>query len=968
MKGARKSDRSVGTRIAVIVGSIFTCAAIAIVVAVNLQMKANALADARVQARIILDRNLAIHGYFNERLKPELFEVVEPLTRQGYFAPVWMSSTYAIREINKRSKVFSDYHYYYKECAINARAPENEADEFERAFIRQLNAVATLTENTSVRTINGEPFFVVLRRGETMERSCLQCHSTPVSAPTGLLRWYGEKRSFSRSSGETVSAVSIRIPLASAYARADKLSLQLSLFLIFILVCLYLIQFWLNRRLLFLPLRVITAKAEQIAGGADHLGEEILLPRGRELKELASAFNAMSVGLRATMDRVKLQTDELKCANRELRTSENKFRSLIHKVPTAIVLHDGEGNILDSNPLAQELLGVSAEQLLGRKLIDPELQFLREDGSVSPAEEYPVSLVLSTRKPLKNYVTGFSRPDRDGVSWMLVNAEPECDDAGNIMQVIVSFIDITERKEGERRIALLSFALDSVREAAFLIDEMGLFHYVNEESSRVLGYTREELLTLGVAVIDPDFPSEQWPGHWADIKERGSLTFEGRHRAKDGKLFPVEINFNYIEYDGQGYNLALARDITERKHTERKLQEQLHFLQQLLDSIPIPVYYKDTDGLYLGCNTPFERFMCLPRSDIIGKTVYEVLPKERADIHHEADLALLRNPGVQEYELGGVYRDGKFHGVIFNKAVFVDEDNRVAGIIGVAIDITERNKIQEALRKFNEELELRVKERTGLLKQRTDELEQAYETLKEADRAKSAFLAAISHELRTPLNSIIGFSSILHDEWVGPVNKEQKENLATILNSGRDLLNMINDVLDVTQIEAGAIIPDVEEFELHDLLAEAENEVAAAIREKGLELRSDLLRQRMRTDRRRLMQYLRNVLSNAMKYTDRGSVTVTARFVSSPAEMPGEEMVEIAVTDTGIGIGEEDQEKIFQPFYRVVTPQREIVPGTGLGLFLTRKIATEILKGDIIVSSESGKGSRFSLRIPVRLP
>src|SRR6185369_16763356 len=166
------------------------------------------------------------------------------------------------------------------------------------------------------------------------------------------------------------------------------------------------------------------------------------------------------------------------------------------------------------------------------------------------------------------------------------------------------------------------------------------------------------------------------------------------------------------------------------------------------------------------------------------------------------------------------------------------------------------------------------------VQERTAELEDANYRLREIDHLKSMFIASMSHELRTPLNSIIGFSSILLDEWVGPMNDEQKENLAIVLRAGKHLLSLINDVIDVSKIEAGLIEINPEEFELHDVISEVTASLQKEIEGKGLKLQVASIRLKMHTDRRRLLQCVLNLLSNAVKYTEKGTIYIGANLVA----------------------------------------------------------------------------------------
>ena len=225
-------------------------------------------------------------------------------------------------------------------------------------------------------------------------------------------------------------------------------------------------------------------------------------PFGLIFRDLKQAEQALRKSQDILEEKVRERTAEL-------RASEERYRSLIHKVQTAIVLHDSQGRILNSNPLAQELLGLSADQLLGKTLIDPERHFLREDGSILPEAEYPVHLVLSTLQPLRGYVTGITRPDRGDVAWVLVNAEPEYDAAGEIAQVIVSFVDITERKQAEEVLLHLAAIVEFSDDAIIGKSLEGNIVSWNRGAERLYGYREEEVKGRSVSIlIPPDLAGE----------------------------------------------------------------------------------------------------------------------------------------------------------------------------------------------------------------------------------------------------------------------------------------------------------------------------------------------------------------------------------------------------------------------------------------------------------------------------
>lgn len=489
-----------------------------------------------------------------------------------------------------------------------------------------------------------------------------------------------------------------------------------------------------------------------------------------------------------------------------------------------------------------------------------------------------------------------------------------------------------------QRTAEVQDLYDNAPVVYYSINGQGELTSINQTGLGMLGYTHEEVVGKPVSTI---FLQAQEPLLKENIQR---LVANGRivdmeitAQRKDGTTFPVMVNAIAIFDERRNYvsSRSTMTDITELKRVENKLQRSVNFTNALLNSVPTPVFYKDREGKYQGCNMAFTEIMGVTSDMVSGHTVHELWPTEYADEYHEKDIELMQHAGQQVFESVIQDKYGVTRPVIFFKAVYFDESSQMAGLIGAFIDITERKNIEETLRRSNLELE-------------------------RALRVKDEFLANMSHELRTPLNGILGFSELLLGCDFGELNERQTRYVNSIESSGRHLLGLINDLLDLAKIEAGKLEITPELLNISDMCQSSLIFVKQAALKKNIQVTFEQATeyQIMVADQRRLKQILVNLLNNAVKFTpDHGKVTL--RVTSDQLK----ECINFSVEDTGIGISVEDMQKLFKPFTQVDSSLNRQHEGTGLGLALVRELV-ELHRGSINISSAIGQGSIFTVSIP----
>jgi PAS domain S-box-containing protein len=512
--------------------------------------------------------------------------------------------------------------------------------------------------------------------------------------------------------------------------------------------------------------------------------------------------------------------------------------------------------------------------------------------------------------------------------------------------------EIAERKQTEESMLLFNNLVNHSNDAIFVNDpSTGLFLIVNDKACTSLGYSRPELLTLRPIDIATNFKDQSsWDAHVSELKLKGHVVTEGALRRKDGTSFPIEVTVTYVKLNDNDYMVAMVRDITERKKREQELVESEERFRGLIEKAPVAISISRAGKTIYVNNKYLALYGFQSLDEVVGQPIFDQwAPESREIVRERAEKRLLGEPVSSEYEGTGQRKDGsQFPVHIFVESVELPDGPAFMAFLS---DITERRRAEQELEQHREHLQ-------ELVEMRTSDLSIANKKLKELDRLKSMFIASMSHELRTPLNSIIGFTGMTLQGMSGELNDEQKDNLNRAFFSAKHLLALITDVIDISKIEAGRVEVFPEAFSLREVVDDALANIEPQLKDRGLGLEVDVSHAaKLYTDKRRLLQCLINLLSNAVKYSEHGMITVTSLIDNEQAVL--------SVVDTGIGIAEKEMTKLFEPFERLDTHLRVKAGGTGLGLYLTKKLVTDVLQGSISVTSIEGQGSTFIITVPM---
>jgi PAS domain S-box-containing protein len=616
----------------------------------------------------------------------------------------------------------------------------------------------------------------------------------------------------------------------------------------------------------------------------------------------------------------------------ERQALEKRYTNLTKYANDIIILFDDRLKIIEVNERAVSSYGYTIEELLRMDAM----------GLRPPERREELQDQVKKVREQKGYVFETVHQRKDGttfpveVSTRIIEVE-----GGNFYQSIIR--DITDRKRAEEEIQRTQTFLDSIIENIpdnVSIKDAKDLHFVhaNKASEELTGVPKEEL--IGKTVYD--FFSKE---------DADSFTKTDREVLKTKKIMDIPEDPMYTKHRGLRYIhkkkipildqegiprflLNISEDITERKRAEEALRKSEERFRDLYDNAPVGYFEYDTEGRITNVNQTHLEMLGYTAEEIIGQSVWKFTVEGETVI--EQVMAKLSGALPLGKELYRTYRrkDGTTIPVLIKDRLILDTENRISGIRSTIQDITERKRAEE-------------------------ELQKAKEAAEAATRAKSDFLANMSHEIRTPMNAIIGLS---HLALKTDLTAKQRDYMNKIQASGHNLLGLINDILDLSKIEAGKLEIETTNFSLDQVLNNVADVVSQKAEEKGLEIyfrtAPDVPRELV-GDPLRLGQVLLNLVGNAVKFTETGEVVVSTEFVVQEAERI---RLRFWVRDTGIGMSKEQQARLFQPFTQADGSTTRKYGGTGLGLAISKQLV-ERMGGEIEVESTPGVGCAFSFTV-----
>jgi PAS domain S-box-containing protein len=460
----------------------------------------------------------------------------------------------------------------------------------------------------------------------------------------------------------------------------------------------------------------------------------------------------------------------------------------------------------------------------------------------------------------------------------------------------------------------------------------GYFKRVNPAWERTLGWTAEEICSRPFVEFVHPADRERTAAEAAGLATGvETLHFENRYRCKDGTYRTLRWSATGDAEEELIY--AVARDETEHKRAETEMRESERFLDSVLENLPSMVFVKDADDLrFVRFNRAGEELIGRSREELIGKNDHDLFPAAEADFFVQKDREVLTSGEVVDIPEEPIETLNHGQRILHTRKIAIQDERGVPRyLLGVSEDITDRKLAQQ-------------------------EAEEARAEAERANSAKSEFLSRMSHELRTPLNSVLGFAELL---WMDGVVGDQRDHVDRIRRSGRHLLDLINEILDLSRIEAGHMAMSPEPVHLRAAVVEAIEMIAPEAASRGISLDADygeVCDSYVRADQQRLKQVLLNLLSNAVKYNrPGGSVRVSC------TRRDGSDAPCVTIADTGPGIPHEHLDRLFDPFDRLGAEQG-YEEGTGLGLALSKRLV-ELMEGRLWAESEVGSGTTFWLEL-----